>query len=158
MDILFSISYLGCICWDALSLFLGYVLLSSRIKGNKDFNGFGCCSFRGFRYSCRLNKLSLWTSRPGALDWAVPRMRFSFLSFLTFIGVIALSQILEMTLDSFFPLCITHLGLFLPLIHRKTCAILVDVLSRLRFSGINFYWKYCIRHCSWAGGLWPIIL
>jgi len=61
---------------------------------------------------------------PGALDWmGFPEADLSFLSFLTFIGVIAaLVQILEMTLDKFFPALYNALGIFLPLI-TVNCAI-----------------------------------
>ncbi|MCC2605143.1 NADH:ubiquinone reductase (Na(+)-transporting) subunit E [Planctobacterium marinum] len=61
---------------------------------------------------------------PGALEWAgFPEADLSFLSFLTFIGVIAaLVQILEMTLDKFFPALYNALGIFLPLI-TVNCAI-----------------------------------
>lgn len=61
---------------------------------------------------------------PGALEWAgFPDADLSFLSFLTFIGVIAaLVQILEMTLDKFFPALYNALGIFLPLI-TVNCAI-----------------------------------
>lgn len=61
---------------------------------------------------------------PGALAWAgFPEADLSFLNFLTFIGVIAaLVQILEMTLDKFFPVLYNALGIFLPLI-TVNCAI-----------------------------------
>ena len=52
-----------------------------------------------------------------------PEADFSFLRFLTFIGVIAaLVQILEMALDKFFPALYNALGIFLPLI-TVNCAI-----------------------------------
>lgn len=61
---------------------------------------------------------------PGALEWlGFPEVDLSFLRFLTFIGVIAaLVQILEMTLDKFFPALYNALGIFLPLI-TVNCAI-----------------------------------
>lgn len=61
---------------------------------------------------------------PGALAWAgFPEADLSFLNFLAFIGVIAaLVQILEMTLDKFFPALYNALGIFLPLI-TVNCAI-----------------------------------
>ena len=53
----------------------------------------------------------------------------SFLSFITFIGIIAgIVQILEMTLDKFFPALYNALGIFLPLI-AVNCAI---------FGGVSF--------------------
>ncbi|WAJ71140.1 NADH:ubiquinone reductase (Na(+)-transporting) subunit E [Catenovulum adriaticum] len=61
---------------------------------------------------------------PGALAWAgFPDADLSFLKFLTFIGVIAaLVQILEMSLDKYFPALYNALGIFLPLI-TVNCAI-----------------------------------
>jgi len=58
------------------------------------------------------------------LAWAgFPDVDLSFLSFLTFIGVIAaLVQILEMALDKFMPALYNALGIFLPLI-TVNCAI-----------------------------------
>jgi len=63
--------------------------------------------------------------RPGALDWAgLPEVDLSFLGLITYIGVIAaMVQILEMTLDRFFPALYNALGIFLPLI-TVNCAIL----------------------------------
>lgn len=53
----------------------------------------------------------------------------SFLNFITFIGIIAgIVQILEMTLDKYFPALYSALGIFLPLI-AVNCAI---------FGGVSF--------------------
>ncbi|MBN2699830.1 MAG: NADH:ubiquinone reductase (Na(+)-transporting) subunit E [Methylohalobius sp. ZOD2] len=61
----------------------------------------------------------------GALSWAgLPDVNLSFLVYLASIGVIAaIVQILEMTLDRFFPALFNALGIFLPLI-TVNCAIL----------------------------------
>lgn len=61
----------------------------------------------------------------GALDWlGAGDVDLSFLALLSCIGVIAaLVQILEMTLDKFFPALYNALGIFLPLI-TVNCAIL----------------------------------
>lgn len=63
--------------------------------------------------------------RKGALTWAgYPEMDLSFLGLISYIGVIAaMVQILEMTLDKFFPALYNALGIFLPLI-TVNCAIL----------------------------------
>jgi Na+-transporting NADH:ubiquinone oxidoreductase subunit E len=65
--------------------------------------------------------------REGALIWLSPdlaRQDLSFLGFLTYIGTIAaMVQIVEMTLDRFFPSLHASLGVFLPLI-AVNCAIL----------------------------------
>ena len=61
----------------------------------------------------------------GALTWAgLPEVNLSFLTFITYIGVIAaMVQILEMTLDKYVPALYNALGVFLPLI-TVNCAIL----------------------------------
>jgi Na+-transporting NADH:ubiquinone oxidoreductase subunit E len=61
----------------------------------------------------------------GALSWAgLTNVDLTFLGLVTYIGVIAsMVQILEMTLDKFFPPLYNALGIFLPLI-TVNCAIL----------------------------------
>ena len=65
----------------------------------------------------------------GALSWAgLPDVDLSFLGLVSYIGVIAaLVQILEMTLDKYFPALYNALGIFLPLI-TVNCAILGGTL------------------------------
>jgi Na+-transporting NADH:ubiquinone oxidoreductase subunit E len=65
----------------------------------------------------------------GALAWAgLPDVDLSFLGLVSYIGVIAaLVQILEMTLDRYFPTLYNALGIFLPLI-TVNCAILGGTL------------------------------
>ncbi len=67
--------------------------------------------------------------RQGALAWAgLPDIDLSFLGLVSYIGVIAaLVQILEMTLDRYFPKLYNALGIFLPLI-TVNCAILGGTL------------------------------
>ena len=65
----------------------------------------------------------------GALLATVEGVSLEFLNFITFIGIIAgLVQLLEMTLDKFFPALYNALGIFLPLI-AVNCAI---------FGGVSF--------------------
>ncbi len=63
--------------------------------------------------------------KDGALAWAgLPDVDLSFLGLISYIAVIAaLVQILEMTLDRYFPKLYNALGVFLPLI-TVNCAIL----------------------------------
>ena len=63
--------------------------------------------------------------KEGALCWAgLPKTDLSFLGLISYIGVIAaMVQILEMTLDKYFPALYNALGIFLPLI-TVNCAIL----------------------------------
>jgi len=65
----------------------------------------------------------------GALAWAgLGEVDLSFLGLVSYIGVIAaLVQILEMTLDRYFPALYNALGIFLPLI-TVNCAILGGTL------------------------------
>ena len=67
--------------------------------------------------------------KEGALAWAgLPDMDLSFLGLICFIATIAaLVQILEMTLDRFFPALYNSLGIFLPLL-TVNCAILGGTL------------------------------
>ena len=67
--------------------------------------------------------------KDGALAWAgLPDVDLSFLGMVSYIGVIAaLVQILEMTLDRYFPKLYNALGIFLPLI-TVNCAILGGTL------------------------------
>lgn len=62
---------------------------------------------------------------PGAWAWAdMPDIDLSYLSLLTFIGVIAASvQLLEMVLDRYLPVLHASFGVFLPLLTIQ-CAIL----------------------------------
>ena len=63
--------------------------------------------------------------REGALAWAgYPHVDLTFVGLISYIGVIAaMVQILEMTLDRYFPPLYHALGIFLPLI-TVNCAIL----------------------------------
>lgn len=63
--------------------------------------------------------------KEGALAWAgIEGIDLNFLGLISYIGVIAaMVQILEMTLDRFFPSLYNALGIFLPLI-TVNCAIL----------------------------------
>lgn len=71
------------------------------------------------------NLLYTYFLKEGALAWAgFPEIDLSFLGLISYIGVIAaMVQILEMTLDKFFPPLYNALGIFLPLI-TVNCAIL----------------------------------
>ena len=71
------------------------------------------------------NLIYQYLLQEGALSWAgLPQVDLSFLGLISYIGVIAaMVQILEMTLDKFFPALYNSLGIFLPLI-TVNCAIL----------------------------------
>ncbi len=71
------------------------------------------------------NLIYQYLLKEGALAWAgLPEIDLSFLGLISYIGLIAaMVQILEMTLDRFFPALFNALGIFLPLI-TVNCAIL----------------------------------
>ena len=71
------------------------------------------------------NLIYTWLLQEEALTWAgITGVDLSFLGLISYIGVIAaMVQILEMTLDKFFPTLYNALGIFLPLI-TVNCAIL----------------------------------
>jgi Na+-transporting NADH:ubiquinone oxidoreductase subunit E len=71
------------------------------------------------------NLLYQFLLKENALLWAgIEGVDLSFLGLISYIGVIAaMVQILEMTLDKFFPALYSALGIFLPLI-TVNCAIL----------------------------------
>lgn len=73
------------------------------------------------------NLLYTYLLKEGALTWIDPSyasLDLSFLGLILYIGTIAaMVQILEMTLDRFFPKLFNELGIFLPLI-TVNCAIL----------------------------------
>ncbi|WP_158965896.1 NADH:ubiquinone reductase (Na(+)-transporting) subunit E [Paraglaciecola sp. L3A3] len=109
----------------ALSLFLGMCTFLAVSKKVKTSMGLGVAVVVVLGISVPVNQVIFVNIlAPGALAWAgFPNADLSFLSFLTFIGVIAaLVQILEMTLDKFFPALYNALGVFLPLI-TVNCAI-----------------------------------
>ncbi len=71
------------------------------------------------------NLIYAYLLKDGALAWAgMPDVDLSFLGLISYIGIIAaMVQILEMTLDKYFPALYNALGIFLPLI-TVNCAIL----------------------------------
>lgn len=75
------------------------------------------------------NLIYSYLLKEGALSWAgITDTDLSFLALMSCIGVIAaMVQILEMTLDRFFPALYNALGIFLPLI-TVNCAILAGSL------------------------------
>ncbi|MDR8522859.1 MULTISPECIES: NADH:ubiquinone reductase (Na(+)-transporting) subunit E [Shewanella] len=109
----------------ALSFFLGMCTFLAVSKKVKTAMGLGVAVIVVLAISVPVNQIIYQgLLAPGALAWAgVPDADLSFLKFITFIGVIAaLVQILEMTLDKYFPPLYNALGIFLPLI-TVNCAI-----------------------------------
>lgn len=111
----------------ALSFFLGMCTFLAVSKKVKTAMGLGVAVIVVQTVAVPANNLIYnYVLKDGAL---VSGLDLSFLSFITFIGVIAaLVQILEMALDKYFPALYNALGIFLPLI-TVNCAI---------FGGVSF--------------------
>lgn len=110
----------------ALSFFLGmctFLAVSKRVSTSM---GLGVAVIVVQTITIPINNLLyIYFLKEGALAWAgFPDTDLSFLGLISYIGVIAaMVQILEMTLDKFFPALYNTLGIFLPLI-TVNCAIL----------------------------------
>lgn len=113
----------------ALSMFLGMCTFLAVSKKVKTSLGLGIAVVVVQAITVPVNNLILnYVLKEGALSWTgsetLASLDLSFLTFICFIGVIAaMVQILEMTLDRFFPPLYNALGIFLPLI-TVNCAIM----------------------------------
>ncbi len=110
----------------ALSFFLGMCTFLAVSKKIATALGLGISVMVVQTITIPVNNLLLtYILGPGALAWAgFPDVDLSFLGLIAYIGVIAaMVQILEMTLDKYFPPLYNALGIFLPLI-TVNCAIL----------------------------------
>lgn len=116
----------------ALAFFLGMCTFLAVSKKVKTSFGLGIAVIVVLTIAVPVNNLIYnGILKEGALVWlGLPAsVDLSFLGFITYIGVIAaLVQILEMTLDKYFPPLYNALGIFLPLI-TVNCAI---------FGGVSF--------------------
>ncbi len=114
----------------ALSFFLGmcsFIALSKKIETAL---GLGIAVIVVQSITVPANNLVLnHLLKSGALAWAgLGDVDLTFLNFLTYIGVIAaIVQILEMSLDKYFPPLYNALGIFLPLI-TVNCVIMAGSL------------------------------
>ena len=111
----------------ALSFFLGMCTFLAVSKKVTTSAGLGLAVVMVQVLAVPVNNLiNTYILKPDAL---IPGLDLSFLSFITWIGVIAaLVQILEMFLDKFVPSLYSALGIFLPLI-TVNCVI---------FAGVSF--------------------
>jgi len=112
----------------ALMYFLGMCTFLAVSKNVKTALGLGAAVIVIQTITVPANNLILkYLLEPGALSWASESFKdvdLRFLGLISYIGVIAaMVQILEMTLDRFFPPLYNALGIFLPLI-TVNCAIL----------------------------------
>jgi len=114
----------------ALSFFLGMCTFLAISKRVETAIGLGLAVVAVQTITVPINHLIFaLLLKDGALAWAgFPDIDLSFLGYVSYIGVIAaLVQILEMTLDRYFPALYNALGIFLPLI-TVNCAILGGTL------------------------------
>ena len=112
----------------ALTFFLGMCTFLAVSKTVKTAVGLGIAVIVIQTITVPMNNLILqYLLKEGALTWIssdLANVDLRFLSLISFIGTIAaMVQILEMTLDRYFPPLYNALGIFLPLI-TVNCAIL----------------------------------
>ncbi|MBH58169.1 MAG: NADH:ubiquinone reductase (Na(+)-transporting) subunit E [Planctomycetaceae bacterium] len=110
----------------ALSFFLGMCTFLAVSKNVKTALGLGVAVIAIQAITVPANNLIYqYLLKENALSWAgVQDSNLEFLGLISYIGVIAaMVQILEMTLDKYFPPLYNALGIFLPLI-TVNCAIL----------------------------------
>jgi len=116
----------------ALAFFLGMCTFLAVSKNVKTAFGLGLAVIVIQTITVPVNNLIYQNLlKPGALTWISPgltSMDLTFVGLISYIGVIAaMVQILELTLDRFFPKLFNTLGIFLPLI-TVNCAILGGTL------------------------------
>jgi Na+-transporting NADH:ubiquinone oxidoreductase subunit E len=113
----------------ALALFLGMCTFLAVSKDVKTAIGLGIAVIVIQTITVPVNCIIFqYLLKEGALAWTgsatLSQANLQFLGLISYIGMIAaMVQILEMTLDRFFPALYTTLGIFLPLI-TVNCAIL----------------------------------
>lgn len=114
----------------ALGFFLGMCTFLAISKKVKTAMGLGIAVVAIQTITVPANNLILrYVLKPDALAWAgLGGFDLTYLGLITYVGVIAaMVQILEMTLDRFFPPLYQTLGIFLPLL-TVNCAILGGTL------------------------------
>ncbi|TWT90230.1 Na(+)-translocating NADH-quinone reductase subunit E [Pseudobythopirellula maris] len=148
----------------ALAFFLGMCTFLAVSKNVKMALGLGAAVIVIMGLTIPANNLIYqFLVKKGALSWAgesYAGIDLSFLGLISYIGTIAaMVQILEMTLDRFFPTLYNQLGIFLPLI-TVNCAILGGSLFMVERNytfgesvtyglGAGFGWALAI--CALAG-------
>jgi len=126
----------------ALAFFLGMCTFLAVSKNVKTALGLGIAVIVIQGITVPVNNLLFqYLLAPGALSWTGSEMLsdqdLMFVGLISYIGVIAaMVQILEMTLDRYFPALYNKLGIFLPLI-TVNCAILGGTLIMVE-RGMSF--------------------
>ncbi|HAH71351.1 MAG: NADH:ubiquinone reductase (Na(+)-transporting) subunit E [Succinatimonas sp.] len=98
------------------------------------------------------NLINTYILKPDAL---IPGLDLSFLSFITYIGVIAaLVQVLEMFLDKYVPSLYAALGIFLPLI-TVNCVIFAGVSFMVQR---DYNFAESVVYALGSGGSWALAI
>ncbi|SRR3989339_125270 len=102
------------------------------------------------------NLLYNYILRENALTWAgLPGTDLSYLGFISYIGVIAaIVQILEITMDKFFPALYQELGIFLPLI-TVNCVIMAGSLLMVER---DYNFPESLVYSFGTGGSWSFAI
>ncbi len=141
----------------ALSFFLGMCTFLAVSKRVDTALGLGAAVIVVQTITVAINNLIYhYLLEENALAWmGLEQVDLSFLGLVTYIGVIAaLVQILEMTLDRYFPILYNALGIFLPLI-TVNCAILGGSLFMVER---NFNFTESIVYGLGSGFGWALAL
>jgi len=145
----------------ALAFFLGMCTFLAVSKNVKTALGLGVAVVVIQGITVPVNNLIYqYLLSPGALSWTgsakLSEQDLMFVGLISYIGVIAaMVQILEMTLDRFFPTLYNALGIFLPLI-TVNCAILGGTLIMVE-RGMSFDDSLCFGFGSGFGWALAIV-
>ena len=133
----------------ALAFFLGMCTFLAVSKKVTTSAGLGCAVVLVQVLAVPVNNLiNTYILKPDAL---VQGLDLSFLSFITYIGVIAaIVQVLEMFLDKFVPSLYSALGIFLPLI-TVNCVIFAGVSGRILYGTARVHFRRVGCLCLWFG-------
>lgn len=143
----------------ALAFFLGMCTFLAVSKNVKTALGLGVAVIAVMAITIPANQLlySLFLKK-GAMVWIssdLESVDLSFLGLISYIGVIAaIVQILEMTLDRYFPPLYNALGIFLPLI-TVNCAILGGSLFMVER---NYTFSQSVVYGLFAGFGWALAI
>ena len=142
----------------ALAFFLGMCTFLAVSKRVETATGLGIAVIVVQAITVPVNNLIYnYVLKEGALSWLglPPETDLTFLGLISFIGVIAaMVQILEMTLDKYFPALYNALGIFLPLI-TVNCAILGGSLFMVER---NYSFSESVTYGLGSGVGWAIAI
>ena len=141
----------------ALAFFLGMCSFLAVSKRVETATGLGVAVIVVMAITVPVSNLIYnFVLREGALSWlGLENTDLSFLGLISYIGVIAaMVQILEMTLDKYFPALYNALGIFLPLI-TVNCVILAGSLFMVER---DYTFVESVRFGVYSGIGWAIAI